>query len=136
MFYSKKDIEGIRYACELGREVLDIATSMVKVGITTEEIDIAVHNACIERECYPSPLNYRHFPKACCTSINEVICHGIPDCRQLKDGDIVNIDITVYKNGYHGDLNETVCVGNVDNIYKRLIKVTHDGMMNSIQNGI
>merc|ERR1712173_138611 len=133
--YSHSDIIGIRKACQLGREVLDIAGSLVKPGITTEEIDIAVHEACIARKCYPSPLNYHNFPKSCCTSVNEVICHGIPDCRPLEKGDIVNIDITVYKDGYHGDLNETFIVGDINDIkkeYLELIKTTYDATMNAI----
>jgi methionyl aminopeptidase len=105
----------------------------VKQGITTEEIDIAVHQACVERNCYPSPLNYYGFPKSCCTSVNEVICHGIPDCRPLEDGDIVNIDITVYHEGYHGDLNETHVVGSVDDASKKLIRSAHDSMWAAIR---
>lgn len=80
---------------QLGREVLDEAAKVIGVGVTTDEIDRIVHEACIERECYPSPLNYYEFPKSCCTSINEVICHGIPDLRPLKDGDICNGKISI-----------------------------------------
>ncbi|CAO2600198.1 Methionine aminopeptidase 1, partial [Lemmus lemmus] len=87
---SAEDIEGMRLVCRLAREVLDIAAGMIKAGVTTEEIDHAVHLACIARNCYPSPLNYYNFPKSCCTSVNEVICHGIPDRRPLQEGDIVN----------------------------------------------
>jgi len=132
--YTAEEIKGIREACHLGREVLDLAGHMVRPGVTTDEIDVAVHEACLERGCYPSPLNYYHYPKSCCTSINEVICHGIPDCRPLENGDIVNIDISVYKNGYHGDLNETFVVGDDTDIKsKELIKVTYEAMMNSIE---
>ncbi|KAL0934754.1 methionine aminopeptidase [Colletotrichum truncatum] len=106
-----KGIEGMRKVCRLAREVLDIAAAAVKPGITTDAIDEIVHNACIERNAYPSPLNYNHFPKSVCTSLNEVICHGIPDQRVLLDGDILNIDVTLYFEGYHGDLNETYYVG-------------------------
>ncbi|TEA18578.1 Methionine aminopeptidase 1 [Colletotrichum sidae] len=106
-----KGIEGMRKVCRLAREVLDIAAAAVKPGITTDAIDEIVHNACIERNSYPSPLNYNHFPKSVCTSLNEVICHGIPDQRVLLDGDILNIDVTLYHEGYHGDLNETYYVG-------------------------
>ncbi|XP_028347471.1 methionine aminopeptidase 1 isoform X2 [Physeter macrocephalus] len=88
---SSEDIEGMRLVCRLAREVLDIAADMIKPGVTTEEIDHAVHLACIARNCYPSPLNYYNFPKSCCTSVNEVICHGIPDRRPLQEGDIVNV---------------------------------------------
>lgn len=125
----KAGIEGMRKVCRLGREVLDIAVRAAKPGVTTEEIDKIVHQACIDRDSYPSPLNYYGFPKACCTSVNEVICHGIPDCRPLEDGDILNIDITLYHNGYHGDLNETHLVGtSVDAASKKLVRSAHDSM--------
>ena len=133
--YDAAEIRGIRLACKLGREVLDIAGSLVRPGITTDEIDYYVHHACIERGCYPSPLNYNRFPKSCCTSVNEAVCHGIPDGRKLVDGDIVNIDISVYKDGYHGDLNETYLVGNVEQKYKDLVKHSYFSMMTAIQNG-
>lgn len=74
----------MRVSCKLGREVLDEAAKAIAVGVTTDEIDRVVHEACIERECYPSPLNYYKFPASCCTSVNEVICHGIPDTRPLE----------------------------------------------------
>lgn len=109
--YNAEQIAGIREACRIGRKVLDIAGAAVKVGITCDEIDNIVHEATIAEGAYPSPLNYYNFPKSVCTSVNEVICHGIPDMRPLKDGDIVNVDISVYKNGYHADLNETFLVG-------------------------
>jgi len=134
--YSAADVSGIRRACKLGREVLDIAGHVVAPGVTTEEIDIAVHDACLARKCYPSPLNYHNFPKSCCTSVNEVICHGVPDCRPLERGDIVNIDITVYKDGYHGDLNETFIVGEPSDIkpeYLDLIKSTYDATMSAVE---
>lgn len=126
--YTSKELDGdygLRHACRMGREVLDEAGKAVRVGVTTDEIDRVVHEACIERDCYPSPLNYYNFPKSVCTSVNEVICHGIPDYREIKDGDIVNIDITTYnRGGYHGDLNETFLVGNVDDDGKRLVETS------------
>ncbi|CAK7221172.1 Methionine aminopeptidase 1 [Sporothrix curviconia] len=103
--------DAMRTVCRLAREVLDIAAAALRPGITTDEIDEIVHKACLERNAYPSPLNYNHFPKSVCTSVNEVICHGIPDKRVLLDGDIVNLDVTLYYKGYHGDLNETYYVG-------------------------
>ena len=77
---------GLRHTCRMGREVLDVAGKALKAGVTTDEIDRIVHDACIERKCYPSPLNYYNFPKSVCTSVNEVICHGIPDYREIQDG--------------------------------------------------
>lgn len=79
-----------KFQFQLGREVLDEAAKIIGVGVTTDEVDRVVHEACVERDCYPSPLNYYEFPRSCCTSVNEVICHGIPDLRPLRDGDICN----------------------------------------------
>ena len=132
---SPAEIRGIREANRLGRLVLDYAHTLVEVGVTTEEIDRLVHLKCIDLHCYPSPLNYHSFPKSCCTSVNEVVCHGIPDARPLQDGDIVNVDISVYHKGYHGDLNETYTVGSVDAEGKKLIKVTYEAMMAAIAIG-
>jgi methionyl aminopeptidase len=77
---------GLRHACRMGREVLDVAGKALRPGVSTDEIDRIVHEACMERDCYPSPLNYYNFPKSVCTSVNEVICHGIPDYREIQDG--------------------------------------------------
>lgn len=120
--YSQRDIAGIRAACKLGREVLDACVRAVAPGVTTDEIDKIAHDVTIAGGGYPSPLNYCHFPKSCCTSVNEVICHGIPDERKLEEGDIVNLDISVFLDGYHGDLNETVLVGAVDAPGRHLVK--------------
>lgn len=127
------EISRMRKVCFLAREVLDIAVRAAKVGVTTEKIDEIVHNACIERDAYPSPLNYYGFPKSCCTSVNEVICHGIPDDRELQDGDILNIDISLYHDGMHGDLNETICIGTVSEDAKKLVRVAHDAMWAGIK---
>ena len=121
-----RDIEGMRVAGRVAREVLDLAGALAQPGVATDEIDALVHAETIKRGAYPSPLNYHGFPKSCCTSVNEVICHGIPDSRVLRDGDIVNIDITCYYGGYHGDLSEMFLVGDVDEAGKQLVKVTHD----------
>jgi len=129
---NREEIESMREVCRLGREVLDIGAKAVRVGVTTDEIDRIIHEATIERNCYPSPLNYSGFPKSCCTSVNEVICHGIPDKRPLENGDIVNLDITCYYNGFHGDLNETLFVGNVDDASKELVKTAYECMMAAI----
>lgn len=119
-------LDGIRTACRVGRLVLDRAHAAIAPGVTTDDIDRVVHEACMEYGAYPSPYNYFNFPKSVCTSINEVICHGIPDRRPLVSGDIVNVDVSVYKDGWHGDLNETFVVGDVDEESKRLIKATHE----------
>ncbi len=126
----------MRTVCRLAREVLDIAAKHIQVGVTTDELDRIVHEATIERNAYPSPLNYRGFPKSCCTSVNEVICHGIPDQRPLQEGDIVNIDVTLYYDGFHGDLNETYLVGNVDEAGRKLVQGARDCLMKAIEHGM
>ncbi|KAI9446485.1 methionine aminopeptidase [Lactarius indigo] len=130
---SLEEQEKMRTVCRLAREVLDTAASHIRPGITTDEIDAVVHQACIERNAYPSPLNYRHYPKSVCTSINEVICHGIPDQRKLQEGDIINIDVTLYYDGFHGDLNETYPVGQIDEDSQRLIRTARKCLDESIK---
>jgi len=117
-------IKRMRRAGHAAAEVLDIGAAVIAPGVTTDEIDAVVHQAYIDRGGYPSTLNYRGYPKSLCTSVNEVICHGIPDDRPLRDGDIVNLDVTIWLDGVHGDTNATYCVGNVDDASKRLIEVT------------
>lgn len=112
---------------------MDVGHALIKVGITTEEIDKAVHEYIISKGAYPSPLNYYGFPRSCCTSVNEIICHGIPDSRPLENGDIINLDITAYKNGFHGDLNETYFVGEVNERSKNLVTATYDSLMKAIE---
>ncbi|KAL8128762.1 LOW QUALITY PROTEIN: hypothetical protein V2J09_017917 [Rumex salicifolius] len=121
-----EQIERMRETCRIGREVLDAAARIIRPGITTDEIDRVVHEATVSAGAYPSPLNYHFFPKSCCTSVNEVICHGIPDSRKLEDGDIVNVDVTVCYKGVHGDLNETYFVGNVDETSRKLVQCTYE----------
>lgn len=126
-------IAGMRAAARVGREVLDVGVRTAGVGVSTEAVDAAVHAACVERDAYPSPLNYYGFPKACCTSVNEVICHGIPDMRPLRSGDILNIDITVYYRGFHADLNETITIGECSESAKRLVRNAHDALWAAIR---
>jgi len=122
-----KEIEKMRAAGRVAREVLDIGGRAIRAGITTDEVDNIVHEEALKRGSYPSPLNYHGFPKSCCTSVNEVICHGIPDDRELQDGDIINLDITCYLDGYHGDCSEMFVVGNEpDESAKKLLQTTYD----------
>ncbi|KIJ69432.1 hypothetical protein HYDPIDRAFT_80706 [Hydnomerulius pinastri MD-312] len=130
---SPDEIEKMRTACRLGREVLDLAASHVRPGITTDEIDAIVHQATIDRNAYPSPLGYRNFPKSVCTSINEAICHGIPDQRKLREGDIINLDISLYYGGFHSDLNATYPVGKIDEESAKLIRTTRECLDASIR---
>nr|XP_003406030.2 LOW QUALITY PROTEIN: methionine aminopeptidase 1D, mitochondrial [Loxodonta africana] len=120
---NEDQIQGLRQACQLARHVLLLAGKNLKVDMTTEEIDALVHQEIISHNAYPSPLGYGGFPKSVCTSVNNVLCHGIPDSRPLQNGDIINIDVTVYYNGYHGDTSETFLVGNVDDCGKKLVEV-------------
>lgn len=131
--YSDEELIGIRAAASLTRGALDYAASLLQIGITTDEIDKKVHLWITHRGGYPSPLNYCGFPKSICTSINECICHGIPDHRPLQDGDIINLDVSVYFNGFHGDCSETHCIGNVDFESKRLIKASYDALFAAIR---
>jgi methionyl aminopeptidase len=114
----------MRVAGRAAAEVLQLVGEAVRPGVTTDELDAIAHEACIARGGYPSPLGYNGFPKSLCTSVNEVICHGIPDSTVLKDGDIVNCDVTIYLDGVHGDTNATFLVGEVDEASRRLVEVT------------
>lgn len=106
-----ESIAAMRESCALARETLEFAGRLVVPGVTTDAIDAAVHDFIISRGAYPSPLGYMGFPKAICTSVNDVIAHGIPDDRPLEDGDIVNVDVTVYLNGHHGDTSSMFFAG-------------------------
>ncbi|KAJ7391964.1 Methionine aminopeptidase 1D, mitochondrial [Desmophyllum pertusum] len=117
-----EQIAAMRTACRTARKVLNIARDNVKVGVTTEDIDQVVHQAAISFGAYPSPLNYKGFPKSVCTSVNNVAAHGIPDSRPLQDGDIISVDVSVYIGGMHGDLCETYVVGSVDKQGQRLVQ--------------
>ncbi|KAJ3330601.1 Methionine aminopeptidase 1 [Blyttiomyces sp. JEL0837] len=130
---NKEEIEAMRTVCKIAREVLEEGRKVAKVGVTTDEIDRVVHEACIERNAYPSPLNYYNFPKSCCTSPNEVICHGIPDRYELQDGDILNIDVSVYHGGFHADLNDTYLIGNVDPAGVKLVKTARECLDKAIE---
>lgn len=126
-------IARMRVAGEVAAEVLKLAGEFVRPGKTTDEIDVYVHQLCIERNSYPSPLNYSNYPKSVCTSVNEVICHGIPDSRVLLEGDIINLDVTCYIGGVHGDTNATFAVGEIAAESKRLIQVTEDCIWRGIE---
>lgn len=131
--HTKEDFEKMRISGRLAASVLDFITDYVKPGITTLELNDLCHQMIINNNAIPAPLNYRGFPKSICTSINHVVCHGIPDDRKLKDGDIVNIDVTVIVDGWHGDTSRMYYVGNPSIKAKRLIDVTYDAMMLGIE---
>lgn len=129
---SREEVDQMRQTCRAARRVLEKGLSAVAPGVTTDYIDSVVHEACIAEGGYPSPLNYHGYPKSVCTSVNEVICHGIPDDRPLEEGDIVNIDVTLFLNGVHGDCSESVGVGTIAPASETLLTVTHEAMMRGI----
>lgn len=118
----------IRNSCRLSAEILIEAGKLVKPGITTDSINRFVHDITVKRGAYPSPLNYHGFPKSVCTSVNDVVCHGIPSNRVLKEGDIINIDVTCLLEGYHGDTSATFFVGNVSPEARKLVEVTRTAL--------
>jgi methionyl aminopeptidase len=119
-------IARMRVAGRIARDILQETGAAVAPGVTTDELDRICHEAHIARGVYPSPLRYRGFPKSVCTSVNEVICHGIPDDRPLRDGDIVNVDVTVFTGGVHGDTDATYPVGTIDPLSAQLLRVTRE----------
>ncbi len=126
-------IERMRHAGKVAAEILRLTGEFLEPGRTTEEVDAYAHQLYIERNSYPSTLNYHGYPKALCASANEVICHGIPDSRVMLDGDIMNIDITAYVGGVHGDTNATFFVGDVDPASRELVRVTEECMWRGIE---
>jgi methionyl aminopeptidase len=126
-------IEKMRIAGRLAARAMAAAATAIAPGVTTDEIDRIGHEYMLDHKGYPSTLGYRKFPKSLCTSVNEVICHGIPDNRVLQDGDIVNIDLTVFIGGVHGDTNATYLCGEVDQESRLLVERTHEAMMRGIK---
>ena len=126
-------IERMRAAGKLAARALAEVGRHVVPGVTTDELDRIGHEFLVERGAYPSTLGYRGFPKSLCTSLNEVICHGIPDDTVIADGDIVNVDITAFLNGVHGDTNATFLAGDVDEESRLLVERTHEAMMRGIR---
>ena len=130
---SADDIAGIKHSAEVNVGALDLVEARIGVGTTTEEIDQWVHDYCIEHGAIPADLNYEGFPKSVCTSINEVVCHGIPSPDEvLKSGDIVNVDMSTIRDGYYSDSSRMFCIGEVDPEWQRLVDVTRE----SVQAGL
>jgi len=124
--------ERMRKACQAAAVVLQETSRAIAPGVTTDELDRIAHELCIKLGGYPSPLNYHGFPKSLCTSVNEVICHGIPDSRPLEEGDIVNLDVTIFLHGMHGDTNATFPVGKVDADSAQVIEVARQSLARGI----
>ncbi len=129
----ERTIEAMRVASRLAAQALDAVEAAIAPGVTTDELDRVGHDFLIAHGAYPSTLGYRGYPKSLCSSVNEVICHGIPDDRPLEDGDIVNIDITAYIGGVHGDTNKTYLVGDVDQESRLLVERTLEATMRAIR---
>ena len=126
-------IEKMREASRIAANALETAGAAVAPGVTTDEIDRIAHEYMLDHGAYPSTLGYRGFEKSCCTSLNEIVCHGIPDTTVIQEGDICNIDVTAYKNGVHGDTNATFLAGEVAEEHKLLVERTHEAMMRGIR---
>lgn len=130
---NKESIAKMRVACKLAAEVLEFISPKVVSGITTEELDRLCHEYIVSKQrAIPAPLNYRGFPKSICTSLNHVVCHGIPSNTELKTGDILNIDVTVIKDGFHGDTSKMFCIGEVTQKAKNLVKTAYECLKEGI----
>ena len=131
--YSAEEIEAIRAAGTIAAQAIEAAGAAVVPGVTTNELDRIAHDYVTSHGAYPSTLGYRGYPKSCCTSLNEVICHGIPDDTVVEEGDIVNIDITAYLNGFHGDLNKTFIAGEASEEATLLVERTEEALRRGIK---
>ena len=133
--YSLEDFNGIRKAGKLAAKILDKLQNLIKPGISTEEINIYCHNMIIENNAIPAPLNYKGFPKSICTSVNHVVCHGIPSKDKiLQNGDIINVDVTVILDGWHGDSSRMFAAGKINQKVENLLKTTYECLLIGIKN--
>lgn len=128
-----QDIEGIRKSCQLTASVFDFIEPYIVAGVTTNELDKLCHDYIVEAGAKPSPLNYKGYPKSICTSINKVVCHGIPDNTKLREGDIIKVDVSTYLNGYHGDSCKTYGVGKISRAARDLMKATEESLYIGIE---
>jgi methionyl aminopeptidase len=126
-------VEKMRIASRIAARAMEEAAKAIAPGVTTDELDRIAHEYMVDHRAYPSDLGYRGFPKSLCASINEVICHGIPDSTELRDGDIVNLDVTAYIHGVHGDTNATYLVGDVDEESRLLVERTRESLNRAIK---
>ena len=126
--YTPEEVERVRAAGKVAAGAIMEAAKIAVPGTTTDQIDVLIHEYICDHGAYPSTLDYRGYPKSVCTSLNEVICHGIPDSTVLEDGDILNLDVTAYLDGMHGDTNKTLLVGNVDEESRLLVERTEEAL--------
>ncbi|MBM93705.1 MAG: type I methionyl aminopeptidase [Legionellales bacterium] len=130
---TSEEISKMRIAGQLAADVLEMIRPYVKAGVTTDELNTRCHDYIVNvQDAIPAPLNYKGFPKSICTSVNHVVCHGIPSDKVLKDQDIINIDVTVIKEGYHGDTSAMFCVGTPSKLAQRLIDTTYESLKKAI----
>jgi len=135
--YSANDFEGMRKAGLLASQILDNIQKIIKPGVSTLEINDFCHNMIIENDAIPAPLNYKGFPKSVCTSVNHVVCHGIPSqSKILQNGDIINVDVTVVLNGWYGDSSRMYAAGKINNKTYSLIKTTYECLLIGIKNAL
>ncbi len=134
--YDDKDLVRIKRACDIASETLDMVDELIEPGITTLSIDKACHNFMLSKNATPATLGYRGYPKSCCISLNHVVCHGIPGEKKLKNGDILNVDVTCIFEGWYGDTSRMFVVGDVSLKAKRLIEITHDSLIRGIEKAL
>jgi methionyl aminopeptidase len=133
LIYNEDALMGIKKACEIASRTLDMIGQHVEPGVTTEELDKKCHDFILAHQSVPATLGYRGYPKSCCISLNHVVCHGIPSNKKLKNGDILNIDVTCIVDGWYGDTSRMFTVGNISLKSKRLIEITHDALQLAIK---
>ena len=133
ILHTSADFEGMRKAGHLAARTLDYITPYVKEGVTTQELNDLCHNFIIEHKAIPAPLGYKGFPRSICTSVNHVVCHGIPGPKKLQQGDILNIDVTVILDGWHGDTSRMFTIGKPSLLAQKLIDATYEAMMRGIE---
>lgn len=130
---SPKEIEQMKEACQIAARTLTHVEKFIKAGISTNEINQIAHDFILSHGAIPAPLNYHGFPKSICTSINHVICHGVPDDQILQEGDVINVDVTAIKNGFHGDTSRSFFVGQVSDKAKAITQAAYEAMMKGIE---
>jgi len=131
--YTPAEVELIRESGRIAAQAVEAVGAAIRPGVTTDDLDVIAHEFLVAHDAYPSTVGYRGYPKSVCTSLNEVICHGIPDDTVLQDGDIINLDITAFKNGVHGDLNKTFVVGTAAPEVADLVERTQEALFRGIK---
>ncbi len=131
--YNNKALSGIKTACDVASQTLDMISDLIEPGVTTQYLDEACNKFMLANNAIPATLGYRGYPKSCCISLNHVVCHGIPSEKRLKNGDILNIDVTCIVDGWYGDTSRMFAVGDISLKAKRLISITHKSLLIGIE---